>query len=79
MQPTDKAARIAGAVYGSMAFTAPFSLLGEVSLTLWLLAVGLNAERWKEQASRMTNDELSGARFQASRAGVCWLMTMAAH
>ena len=27
MHPTDKAARIAGAVYLSMAFTAPFSLI----------------------------------------------------
>jgi Domain of unknown function (DUF4386) len=25
--------------------------LGEVSLTLWLLVVGVNTERWKEQAS----------------------------
>jgi hypothetical protein len=25
--------------------------LGEVSLTVWLLAVGVNAQRWKEQAS----------------------------
>ena len=26
------------------------ALLGEVSLTLWLLAMGVNVERWKEQA-----------------------------
>lgn len=25
-------------------------ILGEVSLTLWLLVVGVNVPRWKEQA-----------------------------
>jgi len=25
--------------------------LGELSLTLWLLVVGVNVQRWKEQAS----------------------------
>lgn len=34
---------------------SPFNMipgiLGESALTLWLLVVGLNAERWKEQAS----------------------------
>jgi hypothetical protein len=27
-------------------------ILGEAALTVWLLAVGVNAERWKEQAMR---------------------------
>jgi hypothetical protein len=31
-------------------FIVPAALLGEGSLTLWLLVKGLNAERWKEQA-----------------------------
>jgi hypothetical protein len=28
-----------------------FPAVGQISLTLWLLAVGVNAQRWKEQAS----------------------------
>jgi hypothetical protein len=28
----------------------PFGLPGELSLTLWLLAIGVNAQRWKDQA-----------------------------
>ena len=34
-----------------MPFIVPAALLGEGSLTLWLLIKGVNAERWKEQAS----------------------------
>jgi hypothetical protein len=29
----------------------PAGALGELSLILWLLVVGVNSERWKEQAS----------------------------
>jgi Domain of unknown function (DUF4386) len=32
-------------------FIIPVALLGEGSLTLWLLVRGVNAQRWKEQAS----------------------------
>ena len=32
-------------------FIIPAALLGEGSLTLWLLVKGVNAERWKERAS----------------------------
>src|SRR5215471_17900406 len=32
-------------------YFAPFGLLGEVSLAVWLLARGVNIQRWKEQAS----------------------------
>jgi hypothetical protein len=39
----------------SPGFAAPYLLmpaaLGELSLTLWLLVVGVNVQRWKEQAS----------------------------
>jgi uncharacterized membrane protein YozB (DUF420 family) len=28
-----------------------FPGVGQISLTLWLLAIGVNAQRWKEQAS----------------------------
>jgi uncharacterized membrane protein YozB (DUF420 family) len=28
-----------------------FPGVGQISLTLWLLVMGVNAERWKEQAS----------------------------
>ncbi len=35
------------------------SLVGEGSFTLWLLIVGLNAQRWKEKASRRENLVLS--------------------
>jgi len=35
---------------------SPFNLAlaapGELSLVLWLLAIGVNVERWKEQAAR---------------------------
>ena len=32
-------------------FIIPLAIIGEGSLTLWLLVAGLNARRWKEQAS----------------------------
>src|SRR5882762_11224301 len=32
-------------------FIVPAALLGEGSLTLWLLVMGVNVQRWKEQAS----------------------------
>jgi len=30
---------------------APAGALGELSLMLWLLVLGVNAQKWKEQAS----------------------------
>ena len=36
---------------GLSPFIIPAALLGEGSLTLWLLVKGVNAERWKERAS----------------------------
>ncbi|HVS49988.1 MAG TPA: DUF4386 domain-containing protein [Candidatus Dormibacteraeota bacterium] len=48
---------------GSAAHLVPYiqlpSLVGEGSFTLWLLIVGLNAQRWKEKASRRENLVLS--------------------
>ena len=35
-------------------FIVPAAILGEGSLTLWLLLVGVNAQRWNEQASTAT-------------------------
>jgi len=35
-------------------FIVPAAILGEGSLTLWLLLVGVNAQRWNEQASAAT-------------------------
>ncbi|MFY9621381.1 MAG: DUF4386 domain-containing protein [Pyrinomonadaceae bacterium] len=35
-----------------MPFIVPLALLGEGSLTVWLLAKGVNEQRWREQASR---------------------------
>jgi hypothetical protein len=29
-------------------------ILGEAALTVWLLAVGVNAQRWNEQANAAT-------------------------
>jgi hypothetical protein len=34
-----------------MPFVGPAALLGEGSLTVWLLAKGVNVESWKAQAS----------------------------
>jgi hypothetical protein len=31
-------------------YLMPLGLPGELSLTLWLLAIGVNARRWKDQA-----------------------------
>ena len=31
-------------------FIIPAALVGEGSLTLWLLVMGVNVQRWKEQA-----------------------------
>lgn len=33
------------------AYLMPIGLPGELSLTLWLLVIGVNVQRWKEQAS----------------------------
>jgi hypothetical protein len=33
-------------------YVMALGLLGEGSLTLWLLAMGVNTERWREQAMR---------------------------
>ncbi|MDQ2843284.1 MAG: hypothetical protein M3Y72_20055 [Acidobacteriota bacterium] len=33
-------------------------ILGEGRLTLWLLVVGVNAARWKEQASKASMGDL---------------------
>lgn len=33
-----------------MPFIIPLALLGEGSLTVWLLAKGVNEQRWREQA-----------------------------
>ena len=35
-------------------FIVPAAILGEGSLTLWLLLMGVNAQRWNEQASAAT-------------------------
>jgi uncharacterized protein DUF4386 len=44
---------------------APFNMLpgvfGEASLTLWLLAAGVNAQRWKEPVTRASNSALLSA------------------
>jgi hypothetical protein len=39
-------------------FIVPAALLGEGSLTLWLLVKGVNEQRWKEQAT-VTRDKIS--------------------
>jgi hypothetical protein len=30
-----------------------FPGVGQISLTLWLLVIGVNVQRWKEQVSRL--------------------------
>jgi hypothetical protein len=46
---------------------APFNMLpgvfGEASLTLWLLTVGVDAQRWRESASRASNSALLSATY----------------
>ena len=37
--------------YRLFPYIAPFGLLGALTLILWLLVVGVNEQRWKEQAS----------------------------
>jgi len=43
---------------------SPYNLavdaLGEVALTLWLLVMGVNSQRWKEQASLGLVGEFGG-------------------
>ena len=62
MKPTGKIspdlkARIAGGLYllefptGGVGLFAIPGLIGEGSLTVWLVVAGVNAERWREQAS----------------------------
>jgi hypothetical protein len=41
--------------YRLFPYIAAFGILGAVSLILWLLAFGLNEQRWKEQASAAGN------------------------
>jgi Domain of unknown function (DUF4386) len=41
---------------------APAGALGELSLILWLLAIGVNTERWREQASDSMNPEIERSR-----------------
>jgi len=40
-------------------FNLAVDVLGELSLTLWLLIFGVNAERWKEQANKASVLDLS--------------------
>jgi hypothetical protein len=35
----------------------PLGLPGELSLTLWLLAIGVNVQRWKDQAGAAGNGD----------------------
>jgi hypothetical protein len=39
------------------------SLLGEVSVFLWLLVMGVNVQRWKEQASAGGRVETTSTRL----------------
>ena len=39
-------------------FIVPLALLGEGSLTLWLIVMGVNEQRWKEQSSMAVQNRL---------------------
>jgi hypothetical protein len=39
------------AIYLFSYVIAPAGALGELSIILWLVVIGLNVQRWKEQAS----------------------------
>ena len=45
-------ANVLSPALGALLFTylMPLALPGELSLTLWLLVIGVNVQRWKDQA-----------------------------
>ena len=46
-----------------MPFNMLPGILGEASLTLWLLAAGVNVQRWRESATRASNAALLSATY----------------